>query len=96
MAGSFDTMPDPISDYAASVARYGETLGVPTSLAKIDTVLDMIAGDAVDVFGSEDAARQFLANAPIHDGKVARDVALEIGISRILSRIDGLRFGVFS
>lgn len=88
--------PAPIRDYAAAVAKYGETLGTPVPPGRIERVLDAIAVDAADVFGSTKAARRFLDQSPIDRGMSARAVAKDIGISRILSRIDGLRFGAFA
>ncbi|WAC59769.1 hypothetical protein [Brevundimonas sp. SL130] len=86
---------EPIHDYAAAVARFGETLGQPVPEHRLDQVLDAIAADSVDVFGSKAAAARFLAESPIEGTRGAKAVALDIGISRILSRIDGLRFGAF-
>lgn len=86
----------PIQDYAAAVARHGETLGVPTAPSRVRQVLKAIAADSIDVFGSQMAAEKFLAESPIDNGMKAAAVAQSVGISRILSRIDGLRFGVFA
>lgn len=87
--------PSPIQDFAAAVSKYGETLGVPVAPHRVIQVLDAIAADSIDVFGSKMAAERFLAESPIDNGMNASQVAQTIGISRILSRIDGLRFGAF-
>lgn len=85
----------PISDFAIAVEKFGEKLGVPVDTSRLDKVLDKIAADSTDVFGSKKAAEKFLAESPIDNGRTAKSVAQDIGISRILSRIDGLRFGSF-
>jgi hypothetical protein len=98
VSGDPSTRPlrQPIADYRAEVARYGEVLGVPVPDERIDQVIKAVARDSVDVFGSKEAAMRFLLASPIEDALVATDVLKTSGLSRVLSRIDGLRFGAFS
>ncbi|MFA4940748.1 hypothetical protein [Brevundimonas sp.] len=84
---------EPISDFSLAVSRFGQELGKPVPSSEVSKVFDRIAKDAVDVFGSQVAARRYLDEAVIDGGKTARDVATSQGLGRILLRLDALRFG---
>lgn len=87
---------EPITDYRSEVARYGEALGVPVGDERIDRLLEKVARDSQDVFGSTEAAMRFLSEGSMDGGLTAREVLQLHGLSPVLRRIDNIRFGVFA
>ena len=82
----------PITDYATECERFGLARGERVPSERQDEILDLIAQDAADIFGSPEGAREALETLLIY-GVPMRQVIATSGIARILSRLDELRFG---
>ncbi len=89
-------LPDrqPITDYVAAAAQFGADVKSPIPSSKVTRVLRRIAKDAVDLFGTQQAAMDYLEHAAFNqDGEKAAEVMAKKGVGPVLGRLEDLRYG---
>lgn len=84
----------PIVDYEAEALRFGAHANLPVPETDLDTVLERVAGDAVDLFGTREAALSYLETVRLpSQGESVRQSLRTRGLGPVLGRLEDLRYG---
>ena len=88
------TARQPIVDYEAEALRLGAHANLPVPETDLDAVLERVASDAVDLFGTREAALSYLETVRLTShGESARQSLRTRGLGPVLGRLEDLRYG---